>query len=671
MKNRALALASLLVLLSSPAAFAVEGGKSAPSPFGGNGHGVSFDGRLFIVATHTGWNARIFRPQNVGYDEAGFPNVNVGAFSNEWNLGASSHGENAVAICEPDPEQTPFRCDLAGNADAAGSYDCYDVWLVDSDASLPDGGATLQRRRLKLWVRDPGTGTAEIEKHEWLTGLETLSPTMKGIEPTITRDGRLLVWQGHPDNDGDIDILMYAVNDEPCAVSGWSQQKVITAMANDPLVNTTYPLAEKPLKDSLGNVFAANQLFHGAYPWIFPDGSAISFTAAAMPCAGGIPDNPPGCGPRRNAFSVIGYPTNWAVGHVDGGVNPSREDVVRLFFSSPGPKTFSEIPVMQGDDVWPFFGSNTSNYTELRFDDGLDGRYAGVWNMNEAVLKDGTLNVGLTPDTGGYFHTGTLLGGAYLPAANNGVDGKALVLDGVTGRMVVNDAPALTPLYALTVEMRVRPLSHPSCSDGNNYRVLLAKPDLGGSFSLVFEDDASFQARVRAGGVEHAIWSNAAIPIGEWSTIAFTYLSTTGETAFFVNGVETNRVTGTPGTIDDNVSSLLVGGPGISDACPETGHGSFHGEIDVLKISNIVRYPNEISGEPTPTPVPGDDDDDDDGTIGDDDDDDGTGDPGDPDGPGGKGGGFGCSVATTASPAGALGFLALAALLATTRRRRR
>lgn len=654
--------ALVAALLIAPAALAVEGAKSAASPFGGNGHNLSFDGRLMIVARGNGWNAHVFRPQNVGYDAAGFPDVNAGAFSPEYSLAAGADGENALAICEPDPDQTPFRCDLAGAADAAGAFDCYDVYVFDSNAFL--NPAVMRRRHLKVWVNAPGTASAAIEKHEWIGGMEPVTPALRGIEPTFTRDGRLLVWQGHPANDGQIDIAMYSVNANACAASGWSAPQVITHMVNDPATSGTWALAEKPLRDSLGVVYGDNELFHVGYPWLFPDGSALSFTAANMPCIS--EENPPGCGPRRNAFSVIGYPTNWGLGHVDGGVNPSRTDTVRLFFSSPGPSTFDTIPVTEGDDVWPFFGSNTSNYTELRFDDGLDGRYAGVWHFNEAVNKAGDLLVDRTPDTGGYFNTGILLGGAALPAANNGVDGKAVVLDGVTGRVAMNDSPTLSPLYALTVEMRLKPASDPDCDANNNWRLLLGKPDTNGSYSLVFEEGRVLQARVRAGGVEHAILSNAQIPLGDWTTVAFTYLSTTGEMAFFVNGVETNRVSGTPGILEDTVSSLLVGGPGVSSACPD-GLGAFHGEIDELSISNIVRYPVEISGEPTPTPgetpTPpvGDDDDDDD--------DDGTN-PGAE--PGAKSPGvFGCSLAAAAPVAPPFTFLVLLGTLAVVSLRRR
>src|ERR1051325_1675005 len=88
----------------------------------------------------------------------------------------------------------------------------------------------------------------------------------------------------------------------------------------------------------------------GAYPWLCPDGDAVMFAAAVMPCRAA--DDPPGCGARRNATSVIGYPTNWGLANIDGGINPSTTDTVRLFFSSPGPTTFRQLPVTRGTDVW-------------------------------------------------------------------------------------------------------------------------------------------------------------------------------------------------------------------------------------------------------------------------------------------------------------------------------
>src|SRR5687768_4049030 len=138
-------------------AFAATSSRSIPSPFGGNGHNVTFDGRLFIARTGTGWEASLFRPQGVAYAGDGLPIVD-GAFSNRALINSSPSGENALAICEPTPQ--PFKCNLAGAADANGAYECYDLVLFDSNAEQPN--AQLRRRTLKVWVRNPKAANAEI-----------------------------------------------------------------------------------------------------------------------------------------------------------------------------------------------------------------------------------------------------------------------------------------------------------------------------------------------------------------------------------------------------------------------------------------------------------------------------------------------------------------------------
>ena len=69
----------------------------------------------------------------------------------------------------------------------------------------------MRRRPLTIWVEDPRTATARVVNASF-GPMETLSPLQRGIEPTITADGKLMVYQGHPANDGQIDILVYSVN---------------------------------------------------------------------------------------------------------------------------------------------------------------------------------------------------------------------------------------------------------------------------------------------------------------------------------------------------------------------------------------------------------------------------------------------------------------------------
>ncbi|NUO50344.1 MAG: hypothetical protein HOV80_15930, partial [Polyangiaceae bacterium] len=490
---------ALGALWALPAA-AVTSSRSVPSSFGANGHNISFDGRLLLARDGSGWAAQLVRPEATTYLEDGLPDASGPMMSPRVTIfGDPNVMENALAICEPDPSQTPYACDEGGSPNGAGPYDCYDVWLLDSDAVTPpaQGGFVMRRRQLKLWVSAPKTPDAQVYKWEF-GGTEMLSPPLLGIEPTVTRDGKLLIYQGHPQNDGTIDILMYTVASSACAASGWSAPKPISSMYEDPAVIGTYPLAERKLRAADGTPFEAGELFRGAYPWVFPDGEAIIFAAAPMPCV--APENPPGCGPRRNALSVVGYPTNWGVAHIDGGANPSTNDTVRLFFSSPGPNTFSQIPVSAGGDVWPFFGSNTSNYVELVFDDGLDGGYGGFWHLNESVSHDGELDPTKSPDVSGYFNTLTLEGGVGFATQNDGIVGKSLGFDGVDDRVVAASAASLNPANGITIEAWVMPLS-PDCDGANNWRLLLGKGNIvDGSYTLVMEENLAIQARVNVGG---------------------------------------------------------------------------------------------------------------------------------------------------------------------------
>jgi len=585
-----LRLTALAVFLGGTA-LAATSPRAVGSPMGGNGHNVSFDGRLFIAAHGNGWNATLLRPQRIVMTN-GFPDVSQGAFTPFLALNASMGNENGIAMCEETPQ--PTRCNQDGSANANGAYSCYEEVIIDSDATAPKPNNFMRRRKLRVVVRQPGTLNAEIESYTWVDNSKTpLSTTLRGIEPSVTKDGKLLVWQGYPDNSGDIDTIVYSYNPTPCATSGWSTPRSITAAYLDPNLVGRYRIAERQLRGADGTAYAANQVVRAGYPWIFPSGEAVNFTAVGMPCRVSTPgmEDPPGCGPRRNALAVIGYPTNWQLAHIDGDVNPDTDQTVRLFFSSPGPLGAPPLPATPGVDVWPFFGSNTSNYTELVFDDGLDGRYAGFWHLNELVTNAGDFDRTRSADSSGYSNTARLLGGASFPLRNNGKLGKALALDGLSGRFEVTNAASLNPVNAITIELWLKPGSDPNCDANNNYRLLLGKGNLNGAYSLVLEEDLSFQGRVKVQGNTHySARSMATVPVGQWSHVVFQYDAASGVAVFRINGVETSRTTFAPATLVGTADVLQVGAPGPRAACPAAGDGAFHGELDEVAISRIWRY---------------------------------------------------------------------------------
>ena len=291
-------LSVLIGFLACPSSvFGVQSSPGSSSPFGGNGHNVSFDGRLMIVTRApsnepAGWYLTVLRPENVGYDLGGKVKLHQGAFAPFQLTQPATNGENAVALCEASPDNTPFSCNESGDP-AAGPYACYDFFVFASNAEANQYNG-LTRRRLKVWVSNPETGSAAIHKSQWMGGMDAVkgfgNADLRGIEPTVTRDGKLLVWQGHPDNDGKIDVMLYATNPNPCGAGGWDGPHNLSHMHNDPNIVGKYPLGEKQLRAADGTPFQDGDLVRGAYAWLFPEGDALIFTGTVLPC---ISDNNP------------------------------------------------------------------------------------------------------------------------------------------------------------------------------------------------------------------------------------------------------------------------------------------------------------------------------------------------------------------------------------------
>ncbi|WP_235216811.1 hypothetical protein [Archangium violaceum] len=197
-----------------------------------------------------------------------------------------------------------------------------------------NGPNRFRRRTADVRVSQPFTVQAEIASFSTgpLEELKTVSgaPIM-GIEPTMTSDGRLLLFQGGPLNNGAIDYLMYSYNPTPCAATGWSEPRPLSMMFNDTTPGIKrYPMAWQRMKAATGEAFgdtvAGGNLIRAAYPWVDHEGrnvlyAAVGFTGAA--------------GGRREAMSLIGADTGWIAHHIDGSLNTDRQDIAHLFYSGP------------------------------------------------------------------------------------------------------------------------------------------------------------------------------------------------------------------------------------------------------------------------------------------------------------------------------------------------
>src|SRR6185295_9835957 len=185
-----------------------------------------------------------------------------------------------------------------------------------------------------------------------------------------------------------------------------------------------YPISNKPWKDATGRVFKQGELYVGAYPWISHDGTELFHTSLIAGCTQELcPNYPPyrwGERARRGGEAVIGRWTGYQTRLIDGPINPDRlslnpEPSLRLFMSSPGatptmwrPYTESRnlvIPYTGGRPLYPIFGSNSNDYSEISFDAREDGHYVLALDMNEMLVyvqgndPDSVVDPSSTPDT--------------------------------------------------------------------------------------------------------------------------------------------------------------------------------------------------------------------------------------------------------------------------------
>ncbi|MBN9687524.1 LamG domain-containing protein [Corallococcus sp. NCSPR001] len=586
------------------------------TPFGANGHSSTVDGRIFVgniredqATTTTTWIARVFRPEAVTYDAAGKP-----SFAQAFSAGktvAVRNGENALAFCFTNPAQ-PYAL--------SSGVAVYQPYLFDS--MMFNGDNVFRRRTTDIRVSQPFTTSADIASFS--TGpLETLrtvtGATIRGIEPTMTSDGRLLIWQGAPANTGGIDHMMYAYNPTPCAATGWSNPRPLSMMFNDPNAGVKrYPLAWKRLKAATGEDFGdttSGPMVRGAYAWVDHEGRNLLYIAVTYTD-----------GARREAVSLVGADTNWTAYHIDGAINTDRMDIAHLFYSGPmwnfeqerlpsqsfppGQSNAAHyLPVTKTHDVLALFGSNTADYNEVDLGELMDPFHLLFLPMNELVTRAGAYDLTRTPDLSGHFFTGTLVGTASISPGNaltrSSPDslwqphgkGKALVVPG-GGALAVNlaDPSGTVPgvgafVRGLSVEFAVRPDAdiQQGCTTGNPYRYLMHKP---GGLDIIHEASNQVQFSLVINGQRVRLGGSPVLPVGQWSHLAYTWDGTTGVFKEYLNGVPTNRALPVaPGTARLGTGTLYIGAGANLDTqrCPANGEGSFRGAIDEVRIFTHAR----------------------------------------------------------------------------------
>lgn len=579
------------------------------------GHQSTIDGRIFVCTPHgaelkNAWIARVFRPEAITYDlSSGKPNLEFAFSEGQVFHELEQEKSNSLAFCFTNSSQ-PFK--TLNNGMAA-----YDNYIIDATERK------MRRRQMKLMVSDPFSKHAEV--HSFVVGKNSTLMTVKGksiygIEPTFTADGQLLVYKSE-----DEPALFYTYNSKPCAIDKWSIPRPLSWMHKDPNpALQRYPLSWSPLRSADGMKYAndtsdnplARPLYGGAYPWLDHEGRNLVYVMGT------------------EIVSLVGADTNWIAYNIDGAINGDRYDRKHRFYSGPmwkfeqervrsmnfpfGYNEMHYLPVTKSHDVMPLFGSTTSDYNEVDVAELLDPFLLISLPMNEMVVYNGDAtgkyDLTRTPDLSGNFFTGTLLGKAEISAklrqtqANDDSlwamhgKGKAMVLPG--GGAVVASLQDPEKILSgvgvgtasLTVQFALRPDEsiHQNCTADHPWRYIVKKDD---QLNIVYELTDQLRFSLNINGKMVSLGNSPAIPVGEWSHVAFTWDGTTGEFHVYINGISTFRkLPVAPGTAQFGEGNLYIGADEKLDSslCPTSGGGSFRGLIDEFGIYTHARSARSI-----------------------------------------------------------------------------
>ncbi|MCB0348119.1 MAG: hypothetical protein KDD37_04750 [Bdellovibrionales bacterium] len=385
----------LAYLLLNTSAYGSEVGaksnRAFPAKYGG--FIATWDGRVVIFPNHIKdslykWDAFALRYEAIKTNDKGEPNLldpsvysPLVTLDGDFPIDSPNNKLNALnrmhlAVApDTDFKLNPYPSDEKGKpvSNLNSIYKTYRLYIIGTAGSLksyqpnkpiPD---LLVQSTAEIITKNGGTKTAEIVSAKILAEGKPVKSSIDsepffGFEPTLSNDGRLVLWGGHPINGG-IHFIMYSFNPTPKNNLTWSKPRHLTSMywvhgagsANEPVIDGVkfsdrYPIAKQQLRDAYGNYFAAEDGYPGAYPWLSLDNSDLFCPTVATFFAA-----------RRSAFSVIGASTNYASRNIDGAVNLTRANVTGradVWEATPEGKELSEKYNKMTDENGRPFGTN-------------------------------------------------------------------------------------------------------------------------------------------------------------------------------------------------------------------------------------------------------------------------------------------------------------------------
>lgn len=306
---------------------------------------TSWDGVISIGVAAIGsgstrqyeYTARAFRPRSVvagsalstanfsptvNFDppDLSLGNLHLGLFRDSVHLPGNAAGQN------------PYPSDALGNPAGDGSFRTYKIGIIGvilSEANAPHA----QRLALNYGtiIVANALGEEPFIQAASVDGMAAPLTSISGdglyrYEPTVSLDGRLVVWHGIPQNRFNGFATMYSFNPNPMTSTGWSEARNVAAMywthgpgaraetmVDGVRFSERYPIAQNAFRDPSGRVLQSGDLIPGPYPWLSPDATELFFTSVAT-FRGAI----------RSGTVAVGVRTNWVIQHLDSAINTSR-----------------------------------------------------------------------------------------------------------------------------------------------------------------------------------------------------------------------------------------------------------------------------------------------------------------------------------------------------------
>lgn len=426
------------------------------------------------------------------------------------------------------------------------------------------------------------------------------SRTMVGIEPSVSRDGRLLVFQdfGHIRVSYRRGDLYWS---EPVELSAFHAVTAAATLEGKPF-GERYAIARAPLRTPVGTVLSTQDPTLGAYPWVDQDGALVTFSAMLGRTWGTLFGFTVDDDGRRSKQVAVGAATGWQMKVLDTPLNSQLGSSPRVVAGSAGRYDTAWDPLIHAApaarDVFPyrpergllglFSSSSTSTgaalyYDEVSFRDFEDGHVLLAASMTEPfgapVGGEWLPFVDRTQDTSPYRRP-VLLEGNVFPAAithsdsPQGIVGQAVAcLAG--GRVRVPAAPELDTWNRLTVEAWVRRTTR-------NQPLGVFRGD---GFAVELRDDGTVVARIGAVTLTAPMSADT-----QWHHFALAMDPARGTALLYADGRPVARRTGAPYAVTRLGGALRFCEP-LPLAAPSNGALAY---VDEVVVSDVVRSESEV-----------------------------------------------------------------------------